>query len=76
MKHPKSGRFQPFLPGLSADCCVYSNDGKWIAYVTYPERDLWRSRADGSQRQQLTWPPMIKKPTISSIRHGLSLNNF
>ena len=55
----KSGRFQPFLPGLSADCCAYSQDGEWIAYVTYPERDLWRARADGSQRQQLTWPPMV-----------------
>jgi len=54
----KSGRFQPFLPGLSADCCAYSKDGEWIAYVTYPEGDLWRARADGSQRQQLTWPPM------------------
>ena len=55
----KSGRFQPFLPGLSADCCAYSRDGEWIAYVTYPERDLWRARADGGQRQQLTWPPMV-----------------
>ncbi len=56
---PKSGRFQPFLSGLSADCCAYSKDGKWIAYVTYPERQLWRSSVDGSERQQLTWPPMI-----------------
>ena len=55
---PKSAQFQPFLQGLSADCCVYSNDGKWMAYVTYPEGSLWRSRPDGSQRQQLTWPPM------------------
>jgi Tol biopolymer transport system component/DNA-binding winged helix-turn-helix (wHTH) protein len=54
----KSGHFQPFLGGLSADCCVYSNDGKWIAYVTFPEGSLWRSKPDGSQRQQLTWPPM------------------
>jgi Tol biopolymer transport system component/DNA-binding winged helix-turn-helix (wHTH) protein len=54
----KSAQFQPFLPGLSADCCVYSNDGKWIAYVTFPEGSLWRSRPDGSERQQLTWAPM------------------
>ena len=25
---PKSRHFHPFLRGLSADCCVYSNDGK------------------------------------------------
>jgi eukaryotic-like serine/threonine-protein kinase len=55
---PKSAQSQPFLEGLSAECCAYSNDGKWIAYVTFPEANLWRSRADGSQRQQLTWPPM------------------
>jgi Tol biopolymer transport system component/DNA-binding winged helix-turn-helix (wHTH) protein len=55
---PKSAQFQPFLGGISADCCTYSNDGKWIAYVTFPEGSLWRSRADGSQRQQLTWPPV------------------
>ncbi len=55
---PKSRHFHPFLRGLSADCCVYSNDGKWIAYVTYPEGSLWRSRSDGSQPQQLTWAPM------------------
>ncbi len=54
----KSQQFKPFLQGLSADCCVCSRDGKWIAYVTFPERNLWRSRSDGSQPQQLTWPPI------------------
>ncbi len=54
----KSGKFEPFLRGFSADCCSYSQDGKWIAYVTYPEGTLFRSRVDGSERQQLTWPPL------------------
>jgi Tol biopolymer transport system component len=35
----------------------FSRDGKWVAYVSYPERTLWRSRADGTDRLQLTYPP-------------------
>jgi Tol biopolymer transport system component/DNA-binding winged helix-turn-helix (wHTH) protein len=54
----KSAQFVPVRPALSADCCVYSNDGQWMAYVTFPEGSLWRSKPDGSQRQQLTWPPV------------------
>jgi Tol biopolymer transport system component/DNA-binding winged helix-turn-helix (wHTH) protein len=54
----KSAQFVPLRPALSADCCVYSNDGQWMAYVTFPGQSLWRSKPDGSQRQQLTWPPM------------------
>jgi Tol biopolymer transport system component len=29
-----------------------------VAYVSYPEGSLWRSKADGSERLQLTFPPM------------------
>jgi Tol biopolymer transport system component len=29
-----------------------------VVYVTYPEGNLWRSKVDGSQRLQLTYPPM------------------
>jgi Tol biopolymer transport system component/DNA-binding winged helix-turn-helix (wHTH) protein len=54
----KSAQFVPLRPALSADCCIYSNDGQWMAYVTFPGQSLWRSKPDGSQRQQLTWPPM------------------
>jgi Tol biopolymer transport system component/DNA-binding winged helix-turn-helix (wHTH) protein len=54
----KSAHFLTVHPALSADCCVYSNDGQWITYVTFPEQSLWRSRPDGTERQQLTWPPM------------------
>jgi Tol biopolymer transport system component len=32
--------------------------GEWVAYVTYPEGNLWRSKVDGSQRLQLTYPPI------------------
>ncbi len=51
-------QFEPFLPGLSADQLDFSRDGAKVAYVTYPEGDLWCSRADGSERLQLTFSPM------------------
>lgn len=54
----KRSEFVPAFPGLSADGIDYSRDGEWIAYVTYPQGDLWRSRLDGSQRLQLTSAPM------------------
>ena len=53
----KSKQFVPFLPGISATDLAYSPDGQWIAYVTIPEGSLWRSRVDGSERLQLTYPP-------------------
>jgi|SRR5579863_3494925 len=36
----------------------FSRDGKWIAYVAYPEGTIWRSKVDGSDRLQLTFPPL------------------
>jgi serine/threonine protein kinase/Tol biopolymer transport system component len=55
----KSQQFSPFLGGISADSVSFSKDGQWVAYTAYPESTLWRSKADGSQRLQLTYPPMI-----------------
>jgi len=49
-------QFIQFLPGVSADFLAFSNDGQWVAYVTFPDGALWRSRADGSQPLQLTQP--------------------
>jgi Tol biopolymer transport system component len=37
----------------------FSGDGKWITYVAYPEGTLWRSKADGSERLQLTFSPLF-----------------
>jgi serine/threonine protein kinase/Tol biopolymer transport system component len=54
----KSGDFVPFLGGMSAGDLEFSRDGQWITYVSYPENALWRSKADGSSRLQLTYPPM------------------
>jgi WD40 repeat protein len=53
----KSVGFSPFLGGISAEYISFSKDGQWVAYVSYPEGTLWRSKVDGSQRQQLTYPP-------------------
>jgi serine/threonine protein kinase/Tol biopolymer transport system component len=54
----KSAEFVPFLSGLSADSVSFSKDGQWVAYVSFPEGTLWRSKADGSQAIQLTYPPL------------------
>jgi len=51
--------FLPLLGGISAYDPTFSRDGKWVAYLSYPEHTLWRSRADGSDRLQLTYPPMV-----------------
>jgi Tol biopolymer transport system component len=48
----------PYLPGLSAEWLEFSRDGSRLAYITVPEGNLWQSRADGSDRRELTFPPM------------------
>ena len=55
---PKSGQFVRFLSGISAGELDFSRDGQWVTYASYPEHTLWRSRADGSDRLQLTYPPV------------------
>ncbi len=54
----ESGEFVPYLNGMSADFAEFSRDGEWLLYVAFPEGTLWRSRADGSDRLQLTYAPM------------------
>lgn len=53
-----SKRFMPFLNGISAEYVAFSKDGQWVTYVSYREGTLWRSRVDGTERMQLTYPPM------------------
>jgi eukaryotic-like serine/threonine-protein kinase len=55
----KSGRFTPFLSGISAEDVAFSKDGQWVAYVSYPEGILWRSKVDGSEKVQLSYPPLF-----------------
>ena len=53
-----SAQFVPYLGGISATYVSFSRDGQWITYLSYPEGDLWRSRADGTEKLQLTRAPM------------------
>jgi Tol biopolymer transport system component/DNA-binding winged helix-turn-helix (wHTH) protein len=52
-----AGRSDPFLPGFSAGPVDFSQDRKWMAYISYPDLTLWRSRVDGTDKMQLTFPP-------------------
>lgn len=52
-----SKQFQPYLGGMSADWVDFSKDRSWIAYCTFPDSKLWRSKVDGSDRLQLSLPP-------------------
>jgi serine/threonine protein kinase/Tol biopolymer transport system component len=47
-------QFVPWLSGVSAESVTFSKDGQWVAYVTFPEGALWRSKTDGTDRLQLT----------------------
>ena len=51
-------KFETYLSGMSVDGVDFSKDGQWVTYTTYPEGSLWRSKADGSERMQLTYPPV------------------
>lgn len=55
---PRIGQFVRYMDGISAEFVDFSRDGQWVTYVSYPEGTLWRSRVDGTQRLQLTFPPL------------------
>jgi Tol biopolymer transport system component len=55
----KSRQFVPYLGGISAGDVNFSPSGQWLSYVSYPEGDLWRGRADGTEKLQLTSQPMF-----------------
>ena len=54
----KAKRFDPYLGGISAGPVAFSPDGRSVAYVSYPDMTLWRSRLDSSEKMQLTTPPI------------------
>ena len=54
----KSQQFAPYMSGISAEGVAFSNDGLWVAYASIPEGNLWKSKVDGSERLQLTFPPV------------------
>lgn len=53
-----SKQFVPYLSGMSAEGVDFSKDGQWVTYVAIPQGTLWRSKLDGSERLQLTFPPL------------------
>jgi DNA-binding winged helix-turn-helix (wHTH) protein/Tol biopolymer transport system component len=55
----KTKQFAPYLSGISADGVSFSRDGVWMAYVKFPQGELWRSKADGSEPLQLTFRPLM-----------------
>jgi DNA-binding winged helix-turn-helix (wHTH) protein len=54
----KRGDFVPFLQGISAEDLAFSADGQWMAYTSFPDGNLWRSKVDGNEKMQLTFSPM------------------
>jgi DNA-binding winged helix-turn-helix (wHTH) protein/Tol biopolymer transport system component len=53
-----SRKFLPYLGGISVCYVDFTRDGQWMTYVSYPEGTLWRSKVDGSDKLQLTSPPL------------------
>jgi Tol biopolymer transport system component len=49
----QTNTFEPFLEGIAAECIDYSPDGQWIAYVSWPNGELWKSKTDGSSKELL-----------------------
>jgi DNA-binding winged helix-turn-helix (wHTH) protein/Tol biopolymer transport system component len=54
----RKGRFMPYLSGISAEGLSFSRDGQCVTYTSFPDGTLWRSKVDGSERLQLTFPPL------------------
>ena len=75
-------KYVPLIPGLSATDVDFSKDGKWITYVAIPDGTLWRARANGLERMQLTsgveraalprWSPDEKQIAFVSMKPGSS----
>ena len=51
-------RLESYLNSISTTAFEFSPDRKRIAYVSYPDMSLWRSRVDGTDKMQLTLPPV------------------
>ncbi len=55
----KSAVWVPYLSGIWAEHVRSSSDGRWVAYIADPDGTLWRAKTDGTERLQLTYPPLV-----------------
>jgi Tol biopolymer transport system component/DNA-binding winged helix-turn-helix (wHTH) protein len=56
---PGTSEFTALEPSLSAALLAqFSPDGKLVAWLNAADNSLWRSRVDGSERIELTSPPL------------------
>jgi DNA-binding winged helix-turn-helix (wHTH) protein/Tol biopolymer transport system component len=51
--------FVPYLGGIPIRLLAFSKDGQWVSYRNETDGSLWRSRTDGTEKLQLTFPPMV-----------------
>jgi Tol biopolymer transport system component len=52
-----TGECAPYLGGIDAEGVSFSRDGQWVSYAL-SDGTLWRSRADSTDKLQLTFPPL------------------
>jgi len=57
----KSKEFVHYLSGISAIQAYSSPDAQWVAYISYPDHVLWRMRANGTEKLQLTVQPLVSE---------------
>lgn len=50
-------QFVPFLKGVSATWVSFSKSARSVAYIDYRDHTVWTAKADGSEKNQVTFSP-------------------